>query len=51
MRKELQPTRVTRVTCPKCGELMVKFYPNSTIGLQLGAPVPLCKKCIAKQGK
>lgn len=45
----LKPERVKKIVCVSCGELMVKFYPWSTIDFQ-GA-IPPCKKCVNKQYK
>lgn len=47
MKKELQPSKVTRIVCKYCGELMVKIYPNSMLNVT-GLNVPPCKKCVAK---
>ena len=35
-----------RVFCPTCKELMVKFYPVSTLGLQEAMPIPNCINCM-----
>lgn len=47
-KQKIQPKTVNRIVCPKCGELMVKFYPYSSIGLQAGAQIPPCGKCTNK---
>lgn len=46
--KKLQPEKVKKVFCPKCGELQIKIYPWSSIGLNAGQLIPPCKKCINK---
>jgi predicted RNA-binding Zn-ribbon protein involved in translation (DUF1610 family) len=46
IRKEKhKPAKVIRVSCPKCGELMVKIYPWSSYNLPEAAVIPWCKKC------
>lgn len=47
----LKPEKVKNIYCVKCGELMVKIYPWSTIFLATGAKVPPCKKCLNKDAK
>ena len=46
--KKFQPTKVQKIVCPKCGELMIKFYPYSTYRLQEGSQIQICGKCINK---
>ena len=43
--KKLQPNKVIKIVCPKCGELMVKIYPWSTLGLTSSTVINPCKKC------
>jgi len=45
--KKLQPTKVQRIVCPKCGELQVKIYPWSTLNVNM-VKIPNCKKCLKK---
>jgi len=47
MEKKFRPTPVVRIVCPNCGELMVKFYPNTTLVFEQGSKIPWCKKCLA----
>jgi hypothetical protein len=49
MKPELKPTKVRKIFCPICKELMVKIYPWSTITLPEGVSFPGCKKCQSKE--
>ena len=49
--QDLQPTKVLKINCPKCGELQLKIYPWSSFNIQEGSIIPVCKKCIAKEIK
>jgi len=51
MKKELQPKKVQKINCPKCGELQIKIYPYSSFLVQDGAKIPVCRKCIAELEK
>lgn len=46
MIKQLQPEKVLRICCPRCGELELKIYPWSTFALPPNTQIPICKKCI-----
>lgn len=46
--KKIQPKKVLRINCPKCGELQIKIYPWSTFRIQEGSIIPDCGKCINK---
>jgi len=48
MLKQFRPTKVKRILCPKCGELMVKIYPWSSMDIAPGSPINPCKKCRSK---
>ena len=48
MKQKLPLQPVKKVHCPKCGELMVKFYPNSSLNVGEGQQIPLCIKCLNK---
>lgn len=45
MDKDLKPTKIERINCPTCGELMIKIYPWSSIRSEMNT-VPNCRKCI-----
>jgi len=45
--EKLRPTPTQRINCMKCGELMIKIYPNSSIHYT-GNP-QLCKLCRNKE--
>ncbi len=49
--KKLQPTKVLRVNCTKCGELLAKFYPLHTFNIKLEPQGILCKNCINRSLK
>lgn len=56
MDDSLKPTKVVKIFCPNCGELMVKIYPWSSYRVDLGKdgkPVDKhnCRKCIANYQK
>lgn len=44
-KKKIQPEKVVRVVCPKCGELQLKIYPWSNIIWGNQQQIPTCKKC------
>lgn len=48
MDEDLKPTKVEKIVCPKCGELMAKIYPNSSYRIEVGAMIHNCRKCIQK---
>lgn len=48
LKKELQPEKVRKINCPKCGELQVKVYPWSNLTIGPGVTIPPCKKCLNK---
>ena len=48
---KIQPNKVQRIVCPKCGELQVKIYPWSSIKAQGTGVIPNCGKCIQNQTK
>lgn len=43
---KVQPQKVKRIACSKCGELQVKIYPWSSFQLQTNGTVPNCVKCL-----
>ena len=45
-KNKVQPNKVKRIVCPRCGELQVKIYPYSSFVLADGNPIPPCRKCI-----
>lgn len=47
--KTLQPHKVEKIFCPKCGELMIKIYPWASLRIQ-GAITP-CNKCFNKNNE
>lgn len=51
LKNDLVPTRVEKINCPKCGELMVKIYPWSSIRKADNQIIPNCRKCIAEHKK
>ena len=44
MTNKNKPEKVKKILCPKCGELMIKIYPWSSISYRL-PQVPSCNKC------
>jgi hypothetical protein len=46
---ELQPAKMIKLYCPKCGEIELKIYPNSSMGY--AGEVPPCRKCRTKEYK
>lgn len=46
MSKKIQPKPVIKIKCPKCGELQLKIYPYSTLGVSDEIQIPLCGKCL-----
>jgi len=49
MDKDLQPRKVSKVLCPVCGELMIKFYPWSSYLLNPNQNIVMCRKCTQKE--
>ena len=48
--KNKQPIKkVTRINCPKCGELQIKIYPWSNIIWMDNDKFPICIKCTNKK--
>jgi hypothetical protein len=47
-KQKIQPKKVQRFVCPKCGELQIKIYPWSSFVIQ-GSSTPLCNKCLSKK--
>ena len=47
-KNKIQPMKIVKVYCPNCGELMLKVYPWSSIGVTPGKQIPNCSKCINK---
>lgn len=48
MDEDLKILPVRKIFCPKCGELMAKIYPVSSIILGEGQTIPNCRRCIQK---
>ena len=48
MTQKLQPNKLIKINCPKCGELMLKIYPWSTLGLTPNTTITMCRKCLNK---
>lgn len=48
MDEDLKPTKVKKIVCLKCGELMLKIYPWSSVRPEPGKMLPNCRKCISK---
>ena len=42
---KMKPQAVQRVVCPKCGELMVKIYPWSSLYVKQDRQITICKRC------
>ena len=51
MQEDLRPTKVKRIVCADCKELVAKFYPNHSFSLTGSEKNVFCKKCIAKKLK
>ena len=53
MKDVYKPTPVQKITCSRCGELMMKIYPYSSIRIDPapGVVVPPCKLCQSKNDK
>ena len=48
--KKFQPTKVVKIFCPKCKEIMVKIYPWSSMRPMEGAAISDCLRCANKAG-
>ena len=48
MKNKVKPNKVKKIRCPKCGELLVKIYPWSSIQMNPNSPTPACGRCINK---
>lgn len=40
---------VSRIICPKCGELMLKVYPWSSYTPPEAQPIVPCRKCLGRE--
>lgn len=49
MKKLLQPTKVIKLNCSICGEIMAKLYPWASLQIPSGTVFPPCKKCQDKK--
>lgn len=45
------PTKVKKINCTRCGEILLKLYPWSPFELNLKMKKPLCKRCLKKDAQ